>query len=176
MFAIFIVGLITVYALGYAGFIAYDWFMLSRQATESQEVVIDITPSLVEYVPMDAEQVVKKEQEQNRLDLSEEDGDTEEGNRKNSSMNKKGENDRSEKDIEDYERNDIYDDEEMMFEQLSEGDDDDYTPLNASEEYDPLEFKKMLQDSYQSENLFYEVFHSDVKYESMDDDENYKEE
>lgn len=171
MFVTFLIGLVVIYAVAYTVFVVYDMFLLSKQEAEAQEVVIDITPSLVEYVPIDAEYVINKEQKQNMQEVDEI------GDKKNASQKERVNNEKKWKDEDEGEEKDKFEDgEDMMFEQLSEGDDDDYTPLNASEEYNPLEFKKMLQDSYQSDNLFYEVFHSDVKYESMDDDENYKEE
>ena len=145
MFWTFLIYVLVAFMVGYGLMVAFDMFLMSRQDKDNEEVVIDITPTLVNYVPMDASEVVNKEEKQNIESL--ELGDTWES--MTVGMDENGMEDERE---------------EELFNDLSEGDEDDYTPMNMSEEYDPLEFKKILEDSYKAPNLFSDVFHNDFLY------------
>ena len=152
MFWTFLIYVLVAFMVGYGLMVAFDMFLMSRQDKDNEEVVIDITPTLVNYVPMDASEVVNKEEKQNIESL--ELGDTWES--MTVGMDENGMEDERE---------------EELFNDLSEGDEDDYTPMNMSEEYDPLEFKKILEDSYKAPNLFSEVFHNEVEFEEGDNDD-----
>lgn len=152
MFWTFLIYVLVAFMVGYGLMVAFDIFLMSRQDKDNEEVVIDITPTLVNYVPMDASEVVNKEEKQNIESL--ELGDTWES--MTVGMDENGMEDERE---------------EELFNDLSEGDEDDYTPMNMSEEYDPLEFKKILEDSYKAPNLFSDVFHNEVEFEEGDNDD-----
>ncbi|MBQ6746758.1 MAG: hypothetical protein IJR07_06900 [Bacteroidaceae bacterium] len=152
MFWTFLIYVLVAFMVGYGLMVAFDMFLMSRQDKDNEEVVIDITPTLVNYVPMDASEVVNKEEKQNIESL--ELGDTWES--MTVGMDENGMEDERE---------------EELFNDLSEGDEDDYTPMNMSEEYDPLEFKKILEDSYKAPNLFSDVFHNEVEFEEGDNDD-----
>lgn len=152
MFWTFLIYVLVAFMVGYGLMVAFDMFLMSRQDKDNEEVVIDITPTLVNYVPMDASEVVNKEEKQNIESL--ELGDTWES--MTIGMDENGMEDERE---------------EELFNDLSEGDEEDYTPMNMSEEYDPLEFKKILEDSYKAPNLFSDVFHNEVEFEEGDNDD-----
>lgn len=157
MFWTFLIYVLVAFMVGYGLMVAFDMFLMSRQDKDNEEVVIDITPTLVNYVPMDASEVVNKEEKQN---IGVTDIDNNEDGVPWEAMTKETDG------------NGIDDErEEELFNDLSEGDEDDYTPMNMSEEYDPLEFKKILEDSYKAPNLFSDVFHNEVEFEEGDNDD-----
>ena len=157
MFWTFLIYVLIAFMVGYGLMVAFDMFLMSRQDKDNEEVVIDITPTLVNYVPMDASEVVNKEEKQN---IGVTDIDNNEDGVPWEAMTKETDG------------NGIDDErEEELFNDLSEGDEDDYTPMNMSEEYDPLEFKKILEDSYKAPNLFSDVFHNEVEFKEGDNDD-----
>ena len=148
---VLIIVLITV--CYYAAVMMYDIFFI-KNTKKNEEVIIDISKSVMEYEPINAKDLVMREEEQNKEQINDED---ETKYNKITEQGIQGE----------YELDGI-DEEERRYVELVQSD-EDYAPINTSYEYGPLEFKKILEDSIGNDNLFDGVF-NDIQYESVNED------
>lgn len=148
---VLIIVLITV--CYYAAVMMYDIFFI-KNTKKNEEVIIDISKSVMEYEPINAKDLVIREEEQNKEQINDED------ETKYDEITEQG--------IQGEYELDGIDEEERRYVELVQSD-EDYAPINTSYEYGPLEFKKILEDSIGKDNLFDGVF-NDMQYEAVNED------
>ena len=146
MFAKFVIILLAVVLCYYAAVVLYDIYFTHDRKKRNEEVIIDISKVVEEYEPVDARNLVRKEEEQNKYMETGDGGEIERAMVAERSQ-----------ELEEEEEIEEMDDEEKRYEELSESN-EDYAPINTSYEYTPLEFKKMLEDAGGEKDLFASVF------------------
>lgn len=146
MLAKIFITLILLAVLYYAAIILYDLYFTGGKKNKNEEVIIDISEMLGEYEPLDARAVVEKESGQNRKEIPDTEDELEEYNR----VKAMEEAVASMQDA-------MLNEEERRYIKLSQNE-DDYAPINASYEYSPMEFKKIIEDNLREKDMFASVF------------------
>ena len=134
MLAKIFITLILLAVLYYAAIILYDLYFTGGEKNKNEEVIIDISEMLGEYEPLDARAVVEKESGQNRKEIPDTEDELEEYNRVKAM------------------------EEAVAAMQDAMLNEDDYAPINASYEYSPMEFKKIIEDNLREKDMFASVF------------------